>query len=219
MPLVVVMARVPVPGRVKTRLVPALGAEGAAALCEAMTRDVFALVAASGLPWRVAWEGPADHPWVAALPVANEPQAPGGLGERLAWALREGGIAIGTDAPTLPVGQLVEAASTLGEDDSAVVLGPAADGGYTLVGVHADAVRRGVFDRVPWSGPGTLAGQVARARALDLRVRLLDGGHDVDDPADVTWLREHLEHQPEAVAAATRAWFRSQADPAAPAAR
>jgi len=183
--MIVVMAKVPRAGFAKTRLIPSLGAPGAAELCAAMTADVFERVAETGLPWRVAVAGPMDDPWVARIPTAYEPQAEGTLTERLTHALRDGGVAIGSDCPLLPAALLHEAHAA-SED---LLLATAEDGGYVLVAATAEAVRRGVFADVEWSTARTLASQRARAEALGLRVRVVPGGYDVDEPADVHRLR------------------------------
>lgn len=205
---VVVLTKVPEPGRVKTRLVPRLGAERAASLARAMAEDVLETVARSGLPWRVALDGPLDHPWARGLGVV-EPQAAGDLGVRLAHALRDGGVAIGTDAPTLPAALLRRAAASTAD----LALAPAEDGGYVLVAVTAAAVRAGVFTGVPWSTDRTFAAQVDRARALGLTVERLDAGFDVDLPDDLPRLHAALLALPPSVAPRTRAWLRSSEAP------
>lgn len=213
-PIVVVIARVPAPGLAKTRLIPALGPDGAAALSRAMTEDVLATVRASGLPYRVAWGGDLGDPWVAGLGVPSEPQAEGDLGVKLRHALRAGGIAIGTDAPTLPVALLTEAVERLADHD--VVWAPAFDGGYVLVGARAEGagpgdlvggLSGGIFEDVPWSTPDTLAVSVARARTLGLRHALLPFWYDVDAPRDLTFLATHLRALPPTVAPKTRAFL------------
>ncbi len=204
---VVVMAKVPTPGRAKTRLIPHLGPEGAAGLCRAMTADVFATVQLSGNPWRVALDGDLDDPWVSTIPVPYEPQAPGDLGARLRHALRDGGIAVGTDSPTVPRQVLSWTANLLLEYD--VVFGPAFDGGYVLVGVRDPAVAGpgGIFDDIPWSSTETYAASIERARALGLRHSSLAFWYDIDEPRDLAFLRAQLRVLPQNVAPATRAFL------------
>ncbi|MDP2308659.1 MAG: TIGR04282 family arsenosugar biosynthesis glycosyltransferase [Pseudomonadota bacterium] len=213
-PTVVVIARVPAPGLAKTRLIPALGAGGAAALCRAMTADVLALVRASALPYRVAWGGDRDDAWATGLGAPSEAQAEGDLGVRLAHALREGGIAIGTDAPTLPVALLTAAAAALHHHD--VVFVPAFDGGYALIGVRDPAVAGpgGIFDDIPWSSADTYAASIERARALGLRHASLGFWYDIDEPRDLAFLQAQLRVLPPHVAAHTRAFL--QEHPHAP---
>lgn len=195
--MIVILAKAPEPGRVKTRLIPALGAERAAALCHAMSDDVIATVQSLGVPWRLAVDG-AAHPW-EGLPV--EAQAQGDLGERLKHALRGGGIAIGTDAPTLSAAYIRRAFTELAHAD--VVFGPAFDGGYVLVGVRPDALA--VFDDIPWSTEETLAVSVEHARGLGLTVSLLDFWYDVDALEDLVFLRNQLRVLGPQVATRTRA--------------
>lgn len=184
--MIKVIAKVPQPGRCKTRLIPLLGAHHAAELCAAMTADVFATVASLGLPWSVALDGDPDHPWVGRLPVPWEPQAEGELGPRLMRALAGGGMAVGTDAPSLPVRLLRAALASTAE----VVFAPAFDGGYTLVRVGDPT---GLFDGIPWSTSTTLLASVHRARSLGRSVELLEFWYDVDCPADVHFFQQQLK--------------------------
>lgn len=204
---VVVIAKVPTPGRSKTRLIPALGAEGAAALAAAMSADVLRTVRAAGLPWSVAVDGDLGDPWVQALDAPFFPQAPGDLGVRLTHALVGGGIAIGTDAPTLPP-DLLHAAAAHPAD---VVFIPTFDGGYALI--RTRATLPGLFDGVPWSCADTLAASVARARGLGCSVGLLPFWYDIDEPADLDFLRRHLSLLPPDVAPHTRALLEPYAPP------
>jgi rSAM/selenodomain-associated transferase 1 len=204
--MIVIFARVPESGRTKTRLIPALGPADAARLAAAMTGDVLELVASTGLPYRVALAGNVKHPWVTTLGAEWEPQAEGTLGEKLAYALRDGGVAIGTDAPTVPAAMLREAHASTAD----VVLAPAFDGGYVLVGVQDST---SIFEGVPWSAPNTYAAQHARAVALGRSIRVLPFWYDVDEPSDLTFLARHLQTLPERVAPRTRvlveAWVSS----------
>lgn len=199
-----VIARAPIAGRTKTRLIPALGASGAATLSAAMLADVIALARATGLPWRVCHAGPGDHPAFEDAP--RVPQVGADLGEVLANALAGGGLAIGSDCVLLAPTDLVDAhlAVTTGAAD--LVVGLSLDGGYTFVAASGQAVARGVFERVPWSTPRTAEAQLARARALGLTAVAVDGTFDVDEAEDLTRLRDALEHPSyEARAPATRA--------------
>jgi rSAM/selenodomain-associated transferase 1 len=192
-----VFVRVPEPGKVKTRLIPRLGAAGAAHLAAAMAADVVALVRESGLPFRVMLEGDLRHPWVRTLDCEVVPQAAGNLGTRLALALAEGGVAVGSDAPTLPAALLHEAHASTAD----VVLAPAFDGGYTLVGV-TDAAD--IFELVPWSSPDTFARQHQRALDLGRSVRVLPFWYDVDDGVGFDFLTNHLATLPGRLAPRTR---------------
>lgn len=195
--MIVIFARVPEPGTTKTRLIPRLGPQKAAHLAAAMTGDVIDLVRATGLPFRVALAGRADHPWVRMLDCEWEPQAEGDLGAKLTHALRDGGVAIGSDAPTLPPALLHEAHASSAD----VVLAPAFDGGYTLVGTQDPA---DLFELVPWSSPETFARQHQRALDLGRSVRVLPFWYDVDEPGDLDFLARHLRTLPGRTAPRTR---------------
>jgi rSAM/selenodomain-associated transferase 1 len=201
-----VMAKIPVPGRTKTRLIPALGAENAAALSAAMTEDVRKIAEATGLPWRMCVEGWMEHPWTRDLSCATEPQCDGDLGARLTHALREGGVAIGTDCVLLRP-ETLRIAHEAVQTDVDLALGLALDGGYTFVGASLHAVRRGVFDAIPWSTPQTAAAQLHRAQVLGLRIRTMDGTFDVDEPEDIGRLRQALSQMSNTVAPYSRAWL------------
>ncbi len=196
-----VIAKVPVPGHTKTRLIPALGPEGAAALSAAMTADVLETVQATGLPWRVHFSGPADHAWLIGLPAI--PQVQGDLGARLTSALVAGGIAVGTDCVLLSSTTLLGAHARLVEG-AHVVLGLAPDGGYTFVAASAHAVAMGVFEHIPWSTAQTATAQLSRAKLLNLRPETVDGTFDVDEPADLERLKAALRGLPPSIARHTR---------------
>ena len=207
--MIAVMARVPVPGAAKTRLAPALGADGAAALAAAMAGDVLDTVRATGLPYRVCVAGPMASAWVAELGggcfLGVEAQPDGDLGARLAHALRDGGVAIGTDAPLLSAGLLRTAADALARGWADVVLAPAQDGGYVLVGCVA-RLAASMFEGVPWSSDTTFRAQVARCHALGVSPLVLPGGADVDTPGDLERLRADLRAA-SALAPRTRAFL------------
>lgn len=195
--MITVFARVPEPGTTKTRLIPRLGELGAARLAAAMTADVIECVRGTGLPFRVALAGNLAHPWVRALACDWEPQVDGDLGRKLAYALRDGGVAIGSDAPTLPAAMLLEA--HISTED--VVLAPAFDGGYVLVGA-TDPID--LFDQVPWSAPDTFSRQRQRALELGRTVRILPFWYDIDEPEDLDFLTRQLQSLSPQVAPQTR---------------
>jgi len=186
------MAKHPSPGAVKTRLVPALGADGACALYAAFILDLAARL--QGLPYAVTWAyWPADAPFPDLLPGARcVPQRGADLGERMAGAIADAFgegpgpvLVIGADAPHLPAEWIADAATALG-GDADLVLGPAADGGYYLIGLRGPAP--GLFTGIPWSTPRVLAATRARAGALGLREHPLPSCFDVDGPEDLALL-------------------------------
>jgi len=180
---VIVLAKNPVAGRVKTRLSPEFTPAEAAALAHAAICDTFAAVASSGVPGVAVWDGVVP-PW---LPDGTTvlPQRGDGLAERLTNAF--GDVMSGAaDRPTLLVGmdtpQLVAADLCFDWSGHDAVLGLSADGGYWAIGFrHFDerAIRG-----IPMSTSVTGALQLARLRALGMRVLLMPAKRDVDTAAD-----------------------------------
>ncbi len=197
-----VLAKVPLPGQVKTRLGPALGAAGAASLHEAMAADVQQQLHRAGVTpdWHVA--GPLDHPWVSTLAGPVHAQVPGDLGARVQAALGRGPrLALGIDAPTLPRSLLGQALVSTAD----VVLGPAFDGGCWSIGqarAHGDWL-----SDVAWSTHTVCATLVQRARDRGLSIDLLPYWPDVDDPSDLRRLQQQLRILPENTAPHSRAWL------------
>ncbi|MCP4809084.1 MAG: glycosyltransferase [Proteobacteria bacterium] len=196
----VVFTKPPVPGTVKTRLIPALGPEGAAQLHTAMAADVFELVRTAGLELTVSLAGDPDHPWARSLDCPVEPQVSGDLGARMAHALRGGDcLALGTDAPTLPIEVLRRAARL----ESEVVVGPAFDGGYWCIGWSPP--RPELLADIAWSTSSVLAETMLHARRHEIDVTLLPFWYDVDTPDVLDLLVQQLRFLPSSVAPRTRA--------------
>src|SRR5205823_3468783 len=120
----------------------------------------------------------------------------GDLGERLALAFAVGCqdgasvVIVGSDTPDLPPARIGAAFAALESDDVDVVLGPAVDGGYYLVG--ARRLYGCLFDRIPWSTGDVLQETLQRAASASLKVHLLPLWEDVDTPADLERLRQRL---------------------------
>jgi rSAM/selenodomain-associated transferase 1 len=193
----------PEPGRVKTRLAAEFGADAAADIHDAMLFDVLetwdsaAVLAPGGR--RVLVFDPADAgPWFdARVPgsFALQPQAEGDLGRRMrafvAGELEEGAtrvVLIGTDAPTLDPSIVIGAFLCLEGRD--VVLGPAVDGGYYLVGCRATVPP--IFEGVDWSTPQVLRQTLDRLEDTGLSLAVLPPWYDVDTPDDWRMLTGHL---------------------------
>src|SRR5438093_1654313 len=193
----IVMAKHPVPGRVKTRLAVAVGAAAAAALSRAFIRDLAARLAA--LPYAVTWAywprgspfrallGTLPAGWRCALQRGQD------LGERMANAIRDelarGSspvLVIGADVPHVRAAALAEAAAAL-TSGSDLVLGPAADGGYYLIGVKAR--RPALFSGMPWGTDTVFTATRQRARRLGIRTHVLAPIFDVDELEDLDRLR------------------------------
>jgi len=175
-----VIAKSPVPGRVKTRLCPPCTPTEAARLAEAALRDTLAAALACRCGRRfLVLDG---EPGTWADPAFEVIAQRGGtLDERLAAAFEDTGgptVLIGMDTPQVSPGLLEDALGALGSDDTDAVLGPAVDGGYWAIGLRRPDP--GVFLGVPMSTPVTADAQLERLRALELRVRILPRLRDVD---------------------------------------
>jgi uncharacterized protein len=208
---IVVLAKHPVAGRVKTRLAAAVGDEAACALYRAFVLDLAARLRRTRLP--VWWAfTPASAPFARLVGSRRcFPQRPGDLGRRIAHAVRtvEGRgagavLALGADAPHVSIRELARAARAL-ERGVDVVLGPAADGGYYLVGTRAP-VRSALFAGIPWSTARVLATTRRRCRALGLTSVEVASDFDVDGPRDLARLRRLVGARD---LRATRAAFRA----------
>ncbi|TMQ91429.1 DUF2064 domain-containing protein [Actinomadura soli] len=180
----IVIAKEPVPGRVKTRLTPAYTPAEAAALAEAALRDTLAAVAAAPAGRRTLALDGAPGRWLPAGFTVTA-QRGGGLDERLAAAFTDAWdgrplVLIGMDTPQVTPALLARAGRALRRRGA--VFGPACDGGFWLLGLRRPdpALLRGV----PMSRPGTGAAQLARLRAAGLDVAALPELTDVDTPAD-----------------------------------
>jgi uncharacterized protein len=178
---VIVLAKAPIPGRVKTRLCPPCDPEQAARLAEAALVDTLLAVAATPCRRRVLVLDGAPGPWLrAGFDVF--PQRGDGLDERLANAFADvggGGLLIGMDTPQLTPARLSASLRALGAQQVDAVLGPAVDGGWWGIGLRAPDPA--VFLGVPMSTPYTGAAQRTRLGRLRLRTRTLPPLRDVDD--------------------------------------
>ncbi|MBE7210105.1 MAG: TIGR04282 family arsenosugar biosynthesis glycosyltransferase [Gluconacetobacter diazotrophicus] len=184
LPRLVVFARFPEPGRAKTRLIPALGAAGAAALHRRLVERTLVAVRASALPFELRTTGAlpdAFRDWLGPLPAAAD-QGEGDLGARLrAAAAPYPTLLIGTDAPDLSAAHLTHAAAILATTPAA--LGPAADGGYWILGLSRPC--DSVFDAMPWSTDRVAAETERRLRAALMPPVLLPVLADCDRPEDL----------------------------------
>ena len=192
---IVVMARAPVPGVTKRRLIPAIGADSAAALHQAMIRDAVATALASGVGPVELWCTPStDHEVFGALRgetrIDLRTQAGPDLGARMhaAIAARPGMVAvIGTDCPFIEPHDFVRTAGALCSAAADVVIAPALDGGYVLIAVSHP--RPDLFAGVEWGSARVLAQTRERARAAGLRLLELEPRRDIDRPEDLDALK------------------------------
>ncbi len=192
----VVFTKEPVPGKVKTRLVPVLGERGAADLHTAMVGDVLDNARLAGLEVLVSLQGRPG--WFDA---PHQPQVEGDLGARMAHALRPGPVlALGTDSPTLPPELLRMAAEALDHHD--LILGPAFDGGYWTIGWRQPCPA--LFEGIAWSTGTVYADTVEAAARLGLSLCTLPFWYDVDTPASLDFLDQHLRTLPLDTAHRTR---------------
>lgn len=196
---IIVFAKAPVAGLAKTRLIPALGAEGAAQLAERLLHHTLQQVLAV----------PCVHRELCVTPTPHHPafdrvretsadrmqitlQGEGDLGERMHRALSRALAAhsrvllIGTDAPSLDTRRLESACRVLDRQEAVFV--PALDGGYALVGLTRPVPA--LFNHMTWSTPHVMQDTRDRARAIGLSWAEMDPVADIDEPADLLHLPE-----------------------------
>jgi len=196
----IIFTRFPRPGTTKTRLIPALGAAGAAELQRRLSEltvqrgrelaarrgAVLEICHAGGDAARVgAWLGP---------DLLTAPQGAGDLGERLAQAFArawqqgcERVVLVGADCPALSLTILQSAFAALADHD--LVLGPAVDGGYYLIGLARPAPE--LFQEQPWGESSLLTLTLVSAARLGLSWQLLEELADVDRPQDLHCLGDY----------------------------
>jgi rSAM/selenodomain-associated transferase 1 len=196
----IIFAKAPEPGQVKTRLSPPLTSDQAARLHEVFMLDVVrSAQSLSGVTQWLSCAPSTTHPFFRRLShrfrLRLLTQTGKTLGERMASALRQtldtGAtrvVLIGTDIPTLPATVIRDAFRLLRRAD--VVLGPACDGGYYLVGVSRRVPP--IFDEIPWGRSTVLETTLAHINRLGLRCRLLPFWYDVDALPSLRLLAAHL---------------------------
>ena len=195
---IVVMAKRPVAGQVKTRLIPRFGADGAAALAEAALRDTLDAITAGRWARQVlALDGDPD----GLIPgdFDHLPQRGDGLDERIASACDDAYraapvpvLVIGADTPQVTPAMLADAAASLITPGTDAVLGLATDGGYWLLGLRRP--EQALIAGVPMSQPTTGAHQLTRLREAGHTVQLLPALTDADRPADVDRIAKLAPH-------------------------
>jgi rSAM/selenodomain-associated transferase 1 len=190
----IIFTRYPEPGRTKTRLIPALGAVGAADLHRRMTEQALTtasqLAALQAATLEVRYTGGDDalmRQWLGANLLLCA-QRGGDLGLRMRDAFHEAFqqgcervVIIGTDCPGLTADTLAAAFTALRRNDLA--LGPASDGGYYLIGLRRAIPQ--LFDGIQWGTDRVLLHTLQIAETLDLRCSLLERLDDVDRPEDL----------------------------------
>mgnify|MGYP005842870837 CR=1 FL=1 len=194
---ILLFTRYPVPGQVKSRLIPALGPQGAAALMHRLTvhtlRQVQNFAATQNISLVIYYAG-GSTPLMQNLfgrHFCYRPQVKGDLGQRLLAALQDSLAAglrpvviIGSDCPGLSPAILTTAFARLQDHD--LVLGPAVDGGYYLIGLNA--LHPELFQQISWGTDQVLTQTMQKAQKLGLLTALLPTLRDIDRPADLCWL-------------------------------
>ena len=198
----ILFAKIPRLGRVKTRLVPPLTPEQALTLYRAFLLDQIGFLGSFSEGHEI--ELCVDEPW---RPEPGEGELPpglrlaeqggGDLGQRMLRAFRRSRsegcaatVALGADAPTLPHPRVLEALCRLGEGCDGVVI-PSVDGGYVLLGLREP--RPELFHSVPWGGPDVLATTLVRADACGIALDRLREWYDVDEIETLRRLASELE--------------------------
>lgn len=203
---VIVFARAPQPGAVKTRLIPLLGPEGAAALHVRLVKHALATARAAAFGNVELHCAPdAEDAFFRSCGkhygVGLAPQAAGDLGARMlaafetALAAHSRVLLIGSDCPALTARDLRQAERALREGHDAVLV-PAEDGGYVLIGLARCDAR--LFEGIAWSGAGVMAETRTRLATLNWRWHELETLWDVDRPEDYARLMDsgllEIEH-------------------------
>jgi uncharacterized protein len=192
---ILIFAKAPVAGFAKTRLIPALGTQGAASLAQTMLLHTInkALAAQVGKVELCVDPAPSDPIWhTFNLPkgILWSAQGTGELGIRMARAAQrttdagEAVLLIGTDCPDLSIALLREAAQALAAHDVSIV--PTYDGGYCLLGLQRFNAQ--LVNNIPWSTDVVAAQTLQRIKELNWQVKIHPSLHDIDEPADIQWL-------------------------------
>lgn len=185
------MARAPIPGEAKTRLIPKLGAGGAAKLQAWMLQRTVAMALAADVGpvslWCAGDPAHRDFALCRALgDITVQVQTPDDLGARMLEALRQtalpdGALVIGTDCPALDIGHLRDAARALRENDAFAI--PAEDGGYVLLGMTHPSPE--LFADIEWGSARVMAQTRQRLAALGWKWSEAARLWDIDRPEDV----------------------------------
>ncbi len=200
-PAIIVMAKVPRAGTVKTRLRPFLSDEQCAEIAVCFLKDTVAK-AASTVPNVIVAFSPPEHRQQISRLLPNDviliEQKGDDLGERLVSAIREAEnrgfnpvITVGTDSPTLPLNILHSAVESFRDSAVDLVLGASEDGGYYLIGMRQLLAE--MFEKIAWSSESVYRETVANARRTGIvNLREMPVWYDVDTAAELIFLREEI---------------------------
>lgn len=199
------ICKAPEPGRAKTRLATSIGARAAADLSACFLRDLATTIEA--IPESIGRRGYAVYAPVEGEAILRKLlpanfgfllQAGRDLGDVLLGATQallaaghDGVLLVNGDSPTLPPHLLLQAIEELRAPGGRVVLGPASDGGYYLIGLKRPHAR--LFAEISWGTASVFAETCARAQEIGLPVAPLPEWYDIDDEETLRWLREELE--------------------------
>ena len=184
-----VFSKAPIAGKVKTRLIPALGEEGAAQLHQELLTICIDKVNAAKNVEVALWCAPdIYHPYFRAQSLPCYPQQGDDLGEKMAYALEQAltdcdqAVLLGTDSPALSLSTLMSGLENLRSGYDAVIV-PAEDGGYVAIGMRY--VDRVVFEGVNWGSDQVYRQTVERFERLGWRWKALEMCWDIDRPNDL----------------------------------
>lgn len=209
--VVALFVRIPVPGRVKTRLAKKLGADGACELYKAIVTDVLQNIKNTGLSLYLFCDGMNDgnlpQEWIDASDKVVVQQGDC-IGERMAAAFEccfyeyiDKVILVGSDIPGIDAEVLLTAERNLETCD--VVIAPAADGGYCLIAMKRNSFLPTVFQNIPWSTGAVLRDTLEKCEEFRIDVELLAVLQDIDTMDDLKSYRLN----PSATACATNKWI------------
>jgi rSAM/selenodomain-associated transferase 1 len=200
--VIIIMAKVPIAGTVKTRLQPFLSAEQSATLAECFLRDAVSKAKSLSNELIIAYT-PVEKRDVLLTTLPNEQifieQKGANLGGKMFHAFEfafsqnsDAVVMIGTDSPTFPAQFITQAFEMLLETDA--VLGKTADGGFYLIGLRK--LKKEIFETIEWSSPKTFEQTARNIENLNLKLSFLPNWYDVDTPDDLKRLIKDLSKNP-----------------------
>ncbi|MGV0033942.1 MAG: TIGR04282 family arsenosugar biosynthesis glycosyltransferase [Candidatus Azotimanducaceae bacterium WSBS_2022_MAG_OTU7] len=193
-PLIQIFCKAPVPGEVKTRLVPKLGEQAALDLYLEMLQRLLSALMGTSFALELWITPTTGHTFFEEYPVARRQQSGTDLGARMSNALNDGltrhhkVLLVGTDLPLIDASYINLAVECLGKNDA--VLGPAEDGGYGLIGVSENLP--GIFSNIDWGTDQVLSQTCIQLNQRQLIYGMLPLIWDVDRPGDLPRYRDWL---------------------------
>ncbi|MDJ0622515.1 MAG: TIGR04282 family arsenosugar biosynthesis glycosyltransferase [Desulfocapsaceae bacterium] len=202
--IILLFTKYPQPGNSKTRLIPALGPDGAADLQRAMTLSICEkikdIAAKRPCHTRIYYTGCSvgEIKNLLGKSFSYQQQQRGNLGQRMCAAISQhlgkyhAIILVGADCPAVDGDILLDGMEKL--RDSHAVIGPAFDGGYYLIGVRGDVAKSSlahIFSNISWGSAKVCEQTLERMTTLNMRYQLLPKLHDIDTPEDLKYLHNH----------------------------